>query len=198
MSHSTRCQWCSDDPTYQHYHDQQWGVPCYAPQELFEMLILEGAQAGLSWITVLKKREGYRAAFCGFDPVKIAQFTEQDVERLRQNPAIIRNKLKIQSAIKAARAYLAMQAAGEDWVTFLWSFVGGQPVQNHWRTHSEVPVTTRASDAMSQALKKRGFSFVGSTICYAFMQATGMVNDHTTDCFRHSQCAALAQAPPHH
>ena len=186
-----RCQWCSDDPAYQHYHDQQWGVPCCDALELFEMLILEGAQAGLSWITVLKKREGYRAAFCQFDPVKIALFTEQDVERLRQNPEIIRNKLKIESAIKAARAYLALQEAGEDWVTYLWSFVGGQPIQNRWRNLNEVPVTTAESDAMSKDLKKRGFNFVGSTICYAFMQATGMVNDHTTDCFRHQPCAAL-------
>ncbi|WP_049723373.1 DNA-3-methyladenine glycosylase I [Gilvimarinus polysaccharolyticus] len=187
-----RCQWCSNDSTYQRYHDQQWGVPCYNARELFEMLILEGAQAGLSWITVLKKREGYRAAFCGFDPIKIAQFTEQDVERLRQTPAIIRNKLKIESAIKAARAYLAMQEAGEDWVTYLWSFVGGQPIQNHWRNLSEVPVTTAESDAMSKSLKKKGFNFVGSTICYAFMQATGMVNDHTIDCFRHQPCSVLA------
>ncbi|BFM22049.1 DNA-3-methyladenine glycosylase I [Gilvimarinus japonicus] len=190
-----RCQWCSDDPIYQQYHDQQWGVPCYDALELFEMLILEGAQAGLSWITVLKKREGYRAAFCHFDPVKIAQFTEQDVERLRQNPEIIRNKLKIESAIKAARAYLAMQEAGEGWVEYLWSFVGGQPIQNHWQSLSEVPVTTPESDAMSKALKKQGFNFVGSTICYAFMQATGMVNDHTTDCFRYRSCAALGGKP---
>lgn len=188
----TRCQWCSDDPVYQEYHDQQWGIPCYDPQELFEMLILEGAQAGLSWITVLKKREGYRRAFCQFDPGKIAQFTEQDVERLRQDAGIIRNKLKIESAIKAARAYLQMQQDGEDWVAFLWSFVGGRPIQNHWRRLSDVPVTTPESDAMSKALKNKGFNFVGSTICYAFMQATGMVNDHTTDCFRHQPCAKLA------
>jgi len=188
----TRCQWCSDDPIYQHYHDQQWGVPCYEPRELFEMLVLEGAQAGLSWITVLKKRPGYRAAYHDFNPTIMANFSQQDVERLRQNPAIIRNKLKIQSAIKAARSYLTMQQAGIDWVEYLWSFVGGQPIQNHWRDHRQVPVTTPESDAMSKALQQRGFNFVGSTICYAFMQATGMVNDHTTDCFRHQPCAALA------
>nr|WP_232301121.1 DNA-3-methyladenine glycosylase I [Gilvimarinus agarilyticus] len=187
-----RCQWCSDDPIYQEYHDQQWGVPCYDAQELFEMLILEGAQAGLSWITVLKKREGYRRAFCQFDPSKIAQFTDQDVERLRQDAGIIRNKLKIESAIKAARAYLQMQQDGDDWVAFLWSFVGGQSIQNRWRSLSDVPVTTPESDAMSKALKNKGFNFVGSTICYAFMQATGMVNDHTIDCFRHQPCAKLA------
>ena len=183
-----RCQWCSDDPLYQHYHDTEWGVPCYDAATLFEFLLLEGAQAGLSWITVLKKRESYRAAFDQFDPVKIARYTPKRVEKLLQNPGIIRNRLKVQSAITNAQAWLEL----EDPAAFLWQFTDGAPQQNRWRNLSEVPASTPASDAMSKALKKRGFKFVGTTICYAHMQATGMVNDHTTDCFRHRPCKALA------
>lgn len=185
-----RCQWCSEDPLYREYHDTEWGLPCYDKQRLFELLLLEGAQAGLSWITVLKKREHYRKVYAGFDPAKLARFTPTKQEKLLSDPGIIRNRLKVQSAVKNARAYLAMEKAGEDFAEFLWGFVDGKPRQNRWRTLSEVPASTAESDAMSKALKRRGFNFVGSTICYAFMQAAGMVNDHTLDCFRYKPCAA--------
>lgn len=178
-----RCSWCGTDPLYTAYHDEEWGVPLYDNQKLFEFLILEGAQAGLSWITVLRKRENYRAAFDNFDPVKIARYTEAKKAKLLLNEGIIRNRLKIESVVKNAKAYLAMQKDGEDFSEFLWSFVGGKP-QNNKRSHlNQVPASTPESDAMSKALKKKGFNFVGSTICYAFMQATGMVNDHMVDCY---------------
>lgn len=187
-----RCPWCGDDPLYVAYHDTEWGVPLYDKRKLFEFLLLEGAQAGLSWITVLRKRENYRAAFDNFAPEKIARYTPAKVEKLLQNEGIIRNRLKVESAIRNAKAYLAMEQAGEDFSEFLWSFVGGKPVQNQLRSMKDAEASTAASDAMSKALKKKGFNFVGSTICYAFMQATGMVNDHLQSCFRYNACAALA------
>ncbi len=189
-----RCPWCGDDPLYVAYHDEEWGVPLYDKQKLFEFLLLEGAQAGLSWITVLRKRENYRAAFDNFAPEKIARYTPARVEKLLLNEGIIRNRLKVESAIRNAKAYLAMEKAGEDFSEFLWSFVGGKPQQNRLRSMKDAQASTEASDAMSRALKKKGFNFVGSTICYAFMQATGMVNDHMQDCFRHKACAALAKS----
>ncbi len=188
-----RCDWCSDDPLYQAYHDQEWGVPLYDRQRLFEFLILEGAQAGLAWITVLRKRAAYREAFDDFVPEKVARYSEARQNKLLQNPGIIRNRLKVASAVRNAKALLAMEKAGEDFVDFLWQFTGGQPRQNAWKRLSDVPTSTPESDAMSKALKQRGFNFVGSTICYAFMQATGMVNDHQTDCHRYRPCARLAQ-----
>lgn len=186
----SRCPWCGTDPLYRDYHDSEWGTPLYDNLALFEFLILEGAQAGLSWITVLRKRNNYRAAFDNFNPEKIARYSELKKAKLLQNEGIIRNRLKIDSAIKNAQAYLAMQANGEDFSAFLWSFVGGKPIQNRWHTMADVPATSPESDAMSKALKQKGFNFVGSTICYAFMQATGMVNDHLSNCYRHQECKA--------
>lgn len=191
--HPQRCAWLGKwagaaDPVYRHYHDEEWGVPCRDERRLFEMLLLEGAQAGLSWITVLKKRETYRQAFADFDADIIAAYTEDDVQRLRVNPGIIRNQAKIRAFIGNARAWNALRAR-EDAVAWLWQFVEGRPVQNQWQTISEVPASSPASDKMARELKKLGFRFVGTTICYAFMQAVGMVNDHTTDCFRHAEVA---------
>lgn len=188
MSAKKRCQWCGDSDIYQNYHDNEWGVPLFDEQKLFEFLLLEGAQAGLSWITILKKREGYRAAFDNFDVEKIASYDQIKIEELLQNPNIVRNKLKVNSAVKNARALLAMRAEGIDFVEFIWSFIGGSPRINYFQTLSDIPSHTPESDAMSKALKKKGFNFVGSTICYAFMQATGMVNDHEITCFRHKPC----------
>ena len=185
---STRCGWCGDDELYCRYHDEEWGVPVYDSQKLFEFLILEGAQAGLSWITVLRKRENYRAAFDNFDPYKIARYSEAKKAKLLLDPGIIRNRLKIQSAIGNARAWIDMHEKGESFSDFLWQFVDGKPKQNNRRSLAEVPASTPESDAMSKALKQRGFNFVGTTICYAHMQATGMVNDHLVTCFRHSEC----------
>jgi DNA-3-methyladenine glycosylase I len=185
-----RCSWCGTDPLYTAYHDEEWGVPLYDNQTLFEFLILEGAQAGLSWITVLRKRENYRAAFDNFDPEKIARYTEAKKAKLLLNEGIIRNRLKIESTVKNAKAYLAMQKNGEDFSEFVWSFVGGKPQNNKRSNMSEIPASTPESDAMSKALKKKGFNFVGSTICYAFMQATGMVNDHIVNCHYHTPRAA--------
>lgn len=190
MTEKQRCPWCGTDPLYMDYHDNEWGTPLYDNQKLFEFLILEGAQAGLSWITVLRKRENYRKAFDNFDPVKIARYTEAKKAKLLLNEGIIRNRLKIDSAIKNAQAYLAMQKNGEDFSEFLWSFVGGKPKKNKWQSMSQVPAFTPESDAMCKALKQRGFNFVGSTICYAFMQATGMVNDHLVGCYRYKMCKA--------
>jgi len=188
-----RCTWCGDDPLYCEYHDTEWGVPLFDERKLFEMLILEAAQAGLSWITVLRKRENYRKAFDNFDAKKIARYTPEKIERLMQDAGIIRNRLKIQSAIQNARALLAMNENGEDFSEFLWSFVNHKPLQNTLHSMADAVATTPESDAMSKALKKKGFNFVGSTICYAFMQACGMVNDHFVDCFRNKDCAALAR-----
>jgi DNA-3-methyladenine glycosylase I len=188
-----RCTWCGDDPLYCEYHDTEWGVPLFDERKLFEMLILEAAQAGLSWITVLRKRENYRKAFDNFDAKKIARYTPEKIERLMQDSGIIRNRLKIQSAIQNARALLAMNENGEDFSEFLWSFVNHKPMQNTLYSMADAVATTPESDAMSKALKKKGFNFVGSTICYAFMQACGMVNDHFVDCFRNKECTALAR-----
>ena len=180
----TRCAWVTDDPIYLAYHDQEWGVPVYDDRHLFEMLLLEGAQAGLSWITVLKRRDGYRAAYDGFDPEVIAGWDDARIAALMDDPRIIRNRLKVEGARKNAHAYLEIVRETGSFSDFLWAFVGGGPVKNSWKTIRDAPTSTPASDAMSKALKKRGFTFVGSTICYAFMQAVGMVDDHTTDCFR--------------
>ncbi len=187
-----RCSWAGSDPLYQKYHDEEWGVPCMDDRTLFEFLILEGAQAGLSWITILKKRENYRLAFDSFDPRRIAEYGAGRIEQLMQNPGIVRNRLKITAAVQNARNYLELQATHGSFSAFLWDFVDGRPRHNHWSDLSQVPVTTPLSDRLSKELKKRGFKFVGSTICYAFMQAVGMVNDHTTDCFRHRELTRLA------
>ena len=189
----SRCPWVTQDPQYIAYHDTQWGRPVTDSRELFEKLCLDGQQAGLSWLTILKRSDGYRRAFANFDPQQIARFGAEDVERLRQDSGIIRNRLKIESIIKNARAYLAMEAEGIDFATFLWSFVGGKVQINHWQSVREAPTSSPESDAMSRALKQRGFNFVGSTICYAFMQAVGMVNDHELGCPCHAQCVALAK-----
>ncbi|RAU18265.1 DNA-3-methyladenine glycosylase I [Nitrincola tibetensis] len=183
----TRCAWCSDDPLYQAYHDHEWGVPVHDDRHLFEMLSLEGAQAGLSWITILKKRESYREAFANFTIPLVADFDEADIEHLMLNPGIVRNRLKITSVIKNARAAQLVQAEFGSLDAYLWRFVNDKPLQNAWATLSEVPAQTPESQAMSRDLKKRGFNFVGPTICYAFMQAVGMVNDHTLDCFRYAE-----------
>jgi DNA-3-methyladenine glycosylase I len=187
MPKLTRCGWCGHDPLYQHYHDSEWGVPEFDDQRLFELLILEGAQAGLAWITVLRKREGYRQCFEQFDYQKIARYSDQQLECLLQNPAIIRNRLKVYSARKNARALLAVQMSHGSFANYLWSFIDGKPIQNQFRQLSELPASTPLSEQISKDLKKRGFSFVGSTIIYAYMQATGMVNDHLVDCFRHAE-----------
>ena len=186
------CDWCLGDPLYRDYHDREWGMPLFDERRLFEFLILEGAQAGLAWITVLRKREAYRHALDDFDPAKMARYGEQDRDRLLTNPGIIRNRLKIDSALRNARAYMTMREAGEKFSDFLWQFVDGRPIQNRWRSLAEVPASTPESEAMSKALKQKGFNFVGPTICYAFMQATGMVNDHLVSCYRHRVCALAA------
>lgn len=176
-----RCFWCNDDPLYIRYHDEEWGVPSRDAQHLFEMLLLEGAQAGLSWITVLKKRERYRDVLFGFDAKRLALMTDAEIEERMQDPGIIRNRLKLQAARKNAQAWLKL----DDPMTLLWSFVGGVPKINHFNGRGDVPAVTPEAEAMSKALKKLGFTFVGPTICYAYMQATGMVMDHTTDCDRY-------------
>ena len=182
-----RCAWCSSDPLYLAYHDYEWGVPLHDERRLFEMLILEGAQAGLSWLTILRKREGYRRAFDGFDPERIARYGEQEIARLQADSGIVRNRLKIAATVRNARAFLNLRERYGEFGAFLWRYVGSTPRQNAWRSIAEVPARTPESDAMSRDLKKLGFTFVGPTICQAFMQATGMVNDHTTDCFRHQE-----------
>lgn len=182
-----RCTWAGSDPLYINYHDKEWGVPVYDDRKLFEMLILEGAQAGLSWITVLKKRENYRQAFDHFDPEKIIKYDARRVEELLRNEGIIRNRLKVESVIKNARAYFEVCAEFGSFSQYIWSFVDHAPRTNHWKSMKELPASTPQSDKMSRDLKKRGFKFVGSTICYAYMQAVGMVNDHTTDCFRYKE-----------
>lgn len=190
----TRCGWVGADPLYVAYHDNEWGVPVYDDQTLFEFLILEGAQAGLSWLTVLKKRENYVKAFAGFDPQKVALFDENDQARLLQDPGIIRNRLKIGAAIQNARMFLGIQREFGSFSACQWQFVGGSPRQNSWKDGSEVPATTTEAEAFSKDLKARGFRFVGPTIIYAHMQAVGMVNDHTVDCFRHAEVAAMSSA----
>lgn len=181
----TRCSWAGDNPLYIAYHDDEWGVPVHDDRTLFEFLILEGAQAGLSWITILKKRENYREAFDGFDPRRVARYGEARIEKLLGNAGIVRNKLKVRSAVTNAKAFLAVGKEFGSFDRFVWQFIGGQPRVNAWQSMAEVPASTPESDAMSKELKRRGFKFVGSTICYAYMQAVGMVNDHTVDCFRY-------------
>jgi len=185
-----RCLWACQSEPEKHYHDTEWGVPLRDEHGLFEFLILEGAQAGLSWSTILNKRENYRKAFDRFDAEKIARYSDRRVEKLLVNPGIVRNRLKVNAAVTNARAWLDLREREGDMAAWLWQFVDGEPVINNWREHAEVPVNTPQSDAMSKALKDAGFKFVGSTICYAFMQATGMVNDHTTDCFRWAELAS--------
>jgi DNA-3-methyladenine glycosylase I len=182
-----RCSWAGDDALYQEYHDTEWGVPLHDDRRLFEFLVLEGAQAGLSWITILRKRENYRAAFDGFDAERIAAYGANKIESLLQDAGIVRNRLKVQAAITNARKFLDVQDEFGSFDRFIWQFVDGKTRQNRWRSMAEVPASTTESDALSRELKRRGFKFVGPTICYAHMQATGMVNDHTTDCFRHAE-----------
>jgi DNA-3-methyladenine glycosylase I len=182
-----RCAWTGEDPRMVAYHDTEWGVPCHDDQKLFEFLILEGAQAGLSWSTILNKRENYRKAFDGFDPAKVARYTPKRVEKLLQNPGIIRNRLKIESAISNAKTFLAVQDEFGSFDAYSWQFVDGKPKKNSFRTTSQIPATSPQSDAFSKDLKQRGFKFVGSTIMYAHMQAVGMVNDHLTTCFRYNE-----------
>jgi DNA-3-methyladenine glycosylase I len=189
---ATRCPWSEGvNDAYLAYHDEEWGVPVWDDQRQFEFLILEGAQAGLSWATVLNKREGYRKAFSDFDVLKVSRIRPARVEKLLQNPAIIRNRLKVESTISNARAFLEVQAEFGDFSQYIWSFVDGIPIQNRWRSQADVPATSPVSDALSKDLKRRGFRFVGSTIIYAHMQATGMVNDHLLGCHRHKACAKL-------
>ena len=189
----TRCEWCGSDPLYVAYHDEEWGVPAHDDRHLFEMLILEGAQAGLSWLTILRKRENYRRAFHNFDVERVAAFTPRDIKRLLGDAGIVRNRLKLESAVKNARGTLAIIEEFGSLDAYLWRYVEGTPIQNAWKSISEIPPKTTLSDVLSKDLKKRGFNFVGSTICYAFMQAVGMVNDHTTDCFRYKELAGNAR-----
>jgi len=183
----SRCTWCGSDPLYVKYHDEEWGVPVHDNRHLFEMLILEGAQAGLSWITVLKKRENYRKAFDNFDANKISKYSEKKIEKLLENPGIIRNRLKVNSTISNAKLFLKVQKEFGSFDKYIWQFVDGKPITSKFKSMKDLPAKTEISDRMSKDLKKRGFKFVGSTICYAFMQATGMVNDHTTNCFRYAE-----------
>lgn len=185
------CPWCGNDPLYVDYHHTEWGVPCYDDKILFEFLTLESAQAGLSWITVLKKRDNYRKAFADFEAEKVARFNSRSVERLMNNPGIVRNRLKIESAISNARLFIKLQEEFGSFSNYFWGFADGRPIQNQWRTMAEVPAATLLSDTISKDMKKRGFKFFGTTICYAHMQATGMVNDHIVSCFRHRECAEL-------
>jgi DNA-3-methyladenine glycosylase I len=192
---ATRCPWCGDDPLYVEYHDREWGVPARDDAHLFEMLVLEGAQAGLSWLTILRKRENYRRAFDGFDPERMARYGEARVRSLLADAGIVRNRLKIAAAVDNARAFLAVREAHGSFARLVWSFVDGAPRINAWRSLSELPASTPESDRMSRELKRLGFRFVGSTICYAFMQSVGLVNDHLVDCFRYRQCAAAGARP---
>jgi DNA-3-methyladenine glycosylase I len=187
-----RCAWCGDDPLYVRYHDEEWGVPVRDDPTLFEFLILEGAQAGLAWITILRKREGYRALFDGFDAQKIARYTDKKLDKILTDPSIVRNRLKVYGARKNAQAFLKVQEEKGSFANYIWDFVDGQPIQNQPKSLREVPATTEVSNRLSKDMKKRGFTFVGPTIMYAYMQATGMVNDHTTECFRHRECRQLA------
>lgn len=193
---TVRCTWCGTDPLYVDYHDNEWGVPTLDDASLFEMLVLEGAQAGLAWITVLRKREGYRQLFDGFDPNRIARYSDRKLDKILLDPRIIRNRLKVYGTRKNARAFLAVQDETGSFSDYLWGFVEHRPIQNSWLSMNKVPATSPVSDSLSKDLKKRGFTFVGSTIMYAHMQATGMVNDHTTDCFRHHECRQMASEMP--
>jgi DNA-3-methyladenine glycosylase I len=187
-----RCAWAKGE-IYEAYHDQEWGVPLHDDRLLFEFIILDGAQAGLSWLTILKKRENYRRAFDHFDAAKIARYTERKIEKLLADPGIVRNRLKVNAAVTNARAFLAVQKEFGSFDAYIWQFVGGRPIQNAWSSLQQIPARTEESDAMSRDLIKRGFKFAGSTICYAFMQAAGMVNDHMTGCFRHAQVRRLTK-----
>ena len=189
----TRCAWVNDDPLYVAYHDEEWGVPVRDDRQLYEMLVLEGAQAGLSWYTILRKRETYRLAFDGFDPERVARYDDEKIASLLEDPGIVRNRLKVRAAIGNARAWLDLRESGVDFSNFLWEFAGDEPVVNSWRRLEDIPASTPASEAMSKALKACGFRFVGPTICYAFMQAVGMVNDHVTTCFRWQECGDLGE-----
>ena len=184
-----RCAWCGTDPLYVRYHDEEWGVPLHDDRKLFEAIVLDGAQAGLSWITILRKRENYRAAFAGFDPVRVARFDRRRVQLLLKNPGIVRNRLKVESAVTNAQAFLAVQREFGDFDRYIWGFVGGRPIVNRRASMADIPAHTAESDTMSKDLQRRGFRFVGSTICYAFMQAAGMVNDHVVGCFRYRALA---------
>ncbi len=183
-----RCSWALGSELEQNYHDREWGVPLHDDRKLFEFVTLEGAQAGLSWATILKKRDNYRKLFADFDVEKIARYNSRKIESLLKDPGIIRNRLKVESTITNARAFIEIQHELGSFDAYIWQFTDGKPVQNRWKTMQDIPASTEISELMSKELKKRGFRFVGSTICYAFMQATGMVNDHTIDCFRYHQC----------
>ena len=191
-----RCNWAGSDPVYVTYHDREWGVPLHDDRRLFEFLILEGAQAGLSWITILKRRDGYRKAFAEFDPERVARFDARRRQRLLGTPGIIRNRQKVESAVANAKAFLAVVEEFGSFAAYAWEFVGGAPIQNRWRTMKQVPAETKESQAWSKDLRQRGFSFVGPTIMYAHMQATGMVNDHLVTCFRHPQVAKAGKRRP--
>jgi len=182
-----RCDWCGTEPIYVDYHDKDWGVPVHDDRLHFEMIILDGAQAGLSWITILKRRESYRKAFDNFDVLKVSRYSEKKIEKLLTNPGIIRNRLKVNSAVQNAKSFLTIQKEFGSFDKYIWQFVNHRTIQNKWKKMSDLPAKTAESDAMSKDLKKRGFSFVGSTICYAYMQAAGLVNDHTLDCFRYKE-----------
>lgn len=182
----SRCPWCGDDPLYVRYHDEEWGVPEHDDRRLFEMLILEGAQAGLSWITVLRKRENYRRAMAGFDPEAVARFRQRKIDGLMRDAGLIRNRAKLESSVTNARAFLGVRESHGSFDAYLWGFVDGEPIRNRFRSIAQVPASTPLSDALSRDLKKQGFKFVGSTICYAYMQAVGLVDDHITRCFRHA------------
>lgn len=184
-----RCYWCGDDPLYQNYHDHEWGLPLHDDRRLFEFLVLEGMQAGLSWITILRKREAFRAAFANFDPQHVASFGRADVERLMANTGVIRNRLKIEAAIHNARAFLTIQEHHGSFDAWSWEFVEGSPIVNHWHTPEEIPVYTPLAERFSRSLKQAGFKFVGPTVVYSHMQATGMVNDHLVSCYRHRELA---------
>ena len=190
---TTRCPWAGDDPLYIRYHDEEWGIPAHDDNHLFEMLILEGAQAGLSWSTILKKRENYRHAFDGFDPVKVAAYGEEKIQSLLNDPGIVRNRRKVRSAVQNAQATLAIQREFGSFDAYIWQFVGGQPIHNAWELLADLPAQTPTSKAISADLKKRGFNFVGPTICYAFMQACGLVNDHLVSCFRYQEIVKLSR-----
>jgi DNA-3-methyladenine glycosylase I len=187
----SRCDWCASHPLYISYHDEEWGVPEHDDQKLFEKIILDGAQAGLSWLTILKKREGYRRAFDGFEVQKIARYSDKKIAKLLEDPGIVRNRLKVNAAVTNARAYLKLQEELGSFDDYLWQFVDGRTIQNRWAALKQLPARTAESDAMSKDLKQRGFKFVGTTICYAFMQAIGMVNDHVVSCHRHREVAGM-------
>ena len=190
MREATRCRWAETDPLLREYHDKEWGIPVHDDLKLFEFLILEGAQAGLNWLIILKKRDAFRTALEGFDPKKIARFSSADVKRLLANREIIRNRLKINAAVTNARQFISLQDEFGSFNDYIWQFVGGKPIQHRFRSVSSIPDKSKESDRMSDDLKTRGFKFVGSTICYAFMQATGMVNDHVANCFRYSEVSS--------